>query len=81
MVMEQREIDATVQPEERPPEPRGDEGAELRRLFSLMLLIRAFEPGPSASTRRRRSAATATWPPARRPPTSAPSAPCATTTC
>jgi pyruvate dehydrogenase E1 component alpha subunit len=42
--MEHREVDATVQPEERPPEPRGDEGAGLRGLFSLMLLIRAFEP-------------------------------------
>jgi pyruvate dehydrogenase E1 component alpha subunit len=42
--MERREVDATVQPEERPPEPRGGKGADLRRLFSLMLLVRAFEP-------------------------------------
>ncbi|HWM08158.1 MAG TPA: hypothetical protein VNO82_02410, partial [Solirubrobacteraceae bacterium] len=40
----ERNIDATVQPEERPPEPRGEQGADLRRLFALMLLIRAFEP-------------------------------------
>src|SRR6266496_2714321 len=35
-------LNEAVQPEERPPEP-GD-GARLRQLFELMLLIRAFEP-------------------------------------
>ena len=35
---------ARIQPEERPPEPGDVDTARLRRLFEVMLLIRAFEP-------------------------------------
>jgi len=43
--MELEGLNQAVQPEERPPEAaRRDGGDRMRRLFELMLLIRAFEP-------------------------------------
>src|ERR687887_2309896 len=46
--MASQPLNQAVQPDEQPPEPQPsapeDESARLRRLFELMLLIRAFEP-------------------------------------